>query len=63
MHNYQQALSQHLGRTEDTGHEQAISVAKKQQIENGSGTEDNGDSSHCSNASIRSNQEAGPSNK
>lgn len=36
---------------------------KKQQIENGSGAEDNGDSSHCSNASTHSNQEAGPSNK
>lgn len=36
---------------------------KKHQIENGSGAEDNGDSSHCSNASVHSNQEAGPSIK
>uniref|UniRef100_A0A2K6P0U5 E3 ubiquitin-protein ligase RING2 n=1 Tax=Rhinopithecus roxellana TaxID=61622 RepID=A0A2K6P0U5_RHIRO len=36
---------------------------KKQQIENGSGAEDNGDTSHCSNASTHSNQEAGPSNR
>uniref|UniRef100_A0A8C5LHH0 E3 ubiquitin-protein ligase RING2 n=1 Tax=Jaculus jaculus TaxID=51337 RepID=A0A8C5LHH0_JACJA len=34
---------------------------KKQRIENGSA--DNGDSSHCRNASTHSNQEAGPSNK
>lgn len=32
-------------------------------MENGSGAEDNVDSSHCSNASVHSNQEAGPSNK
>lgn len=32
-------------------------------MENGSGAEDNGDSSHCSNASVHSNQEAGPSIK
>uniref|UniRef100_A0A2K6C8I0 E3 ubiquitin-protein ligase RING2 n=1 Tax=Macaca nemestrina TaxID=9545 RepID=A0A2K6C8I0_MACNE len=36
---------------------------KKQQIENDSEAEDNGDTSHCSNASTHSNQEAGPSNK
>uniref|UniRef100_A0A4W5M451 RING-type E3 ubiquitin transferase n=1 Tax=Hucho hucho TaxID=62062 RepID=A0A4W5M451_9TELE len=36
---------------------------KKHQLENGSGVEDNGDSSHCSNASVHSNQEAGPSIK
>lgn len=32
-------------------------------MENGSGAEDNGDSSHCSNASTHSNPEAGPSTK
>ena len=37
------------------------SQGKKQQIENGA--KDNGDSSHCSNASTYCNQEAGPSNK
>lgn len=36
---------------------------RKHQAENGSGAEDNGDSSHCSNASTHSNQEAGPSQK
>ncbi|CAD7686221.1 unnamed protein product [Nyctereutes procyonoides] len=45
-----------------------ISKHKNQQAlhyyhENGSGTEDNGDSSHCSNASTHSIQEAGPGNK
>uniref|UniRef100_A0A3P8SNH3 E3 ubiquitin-protein ligase RING2 n=1 Tax=Amphiprion percula TaxID=161767 RepID=A0A3P8SNH3_AMPPE len=36
---------------------------KRHTVENGSGAEDNGDSSHCSNASVHSNQEAGPSIK
>lgn len=29
---------------------------KRHTVENGSGAEDNGDSSHCSNASVHSNQ-------
>ncbi|CAO2634528.1 E3 ubiquitin-protein ligase RING2 [Lemmus lemmus] len=36
---------------------------KKPRAENAKGAEDNGDSSHCPNASTHSNQEAGPSNK
>uniref|UniRef100_A0A2K5I9Z5 E3 ubiquitin-protein ligase RING2 n=1 Tax=Colobus angolensis palliatus TaxID=336983 RepID=A0A2K5I9Z5_COLAP len=41
----------------------SLQRGKKQQIGNGSGAEDNGDTSHCSNASTHSNQEAGPSNR
>ncbi|MBZ3891216.1 E3 ubiquitin-protein ligase RING2 [Sciurus carolinensis] len=37
--------------------------SKKQQIENDSGAEDNGESSHRSNASTQRNEEKGPSNK
>lgn len=36
---------------------------KKQQIENSSETEDNGNSLHCSNTSTHNNQEADPSNR
>lgn len=36
---------------------------KRHTVENGSGAEDNGDSSHCSNASVHSNQVCLPAGK
>uniref|UniRef100_A0A8C2V9G8 E3 ubiquitin-protein ligase RING2 n=1 Tax=Chinchilla lanigera TaxID=34839 RepID=A0A8C2V9G8_CHILA len=62
-HNNQQALSLSTEEGLKTQAMNRLQQSKKQQIENGSGAEDNGDSLHCSNASARSNQEAGPSNK
>ncbi|XP_067892573.1 E3 ubiquitin-protein ligase RING2 isoform X3 [Heterodontus francisci] len=62
-HHNQQALSHSI---EEGLKMQALNRAqrvRKHQAENGSGAEDNGDSSHCSNASTHSNQEAGPSQK
>ncbi|KAB1258562.1 E3 ubiquitin-protein ligase RING2 [Camelus dromedarius] len=62
-HNNQQALSHSIEEGLKIQAMNRLQRGKKQQIENGSGAEDNGDSSHCSNASTHSNQEAGPSNK
>ncbi|NXC19275.1 RING2 ligase, partial [Corythaeola cristata] len=62
LHN-QQALSSSIEEGLKIQAMNRLQRGKKQQIENGSGAEDNGDSSHCSNASTHSNQEAGPSNK
>ncbi|ETE64708.1 E3 ubiquitin-protein ligase RING2, partial [Ophiophagus hannah] len=62
-HNNQQALSHSIEEGLKIQALNRLQRGKKQQIENGSGAEDNGDSSHCSNASTHSNQEAGPSNK
>ncbi|XP_047393422.1 E3 ubiquitin-protein ligase RING2-like [Sciurus carolinensis] len=62
-HNNQQALSHSIEEGLKIQAMNRLQQGKKQQIENGSGAEDNGDSSHCSNASTYSNQEAGPSNK
>ncbi|EHH15724.1 hypothetical protein EGK_01854 [Macaca mulatta] len=62
-HNNQQALSHSIEEGLKIQAMNRLQRGKKQQTENGSGAEDNGDSSHCSNASTHSNQEAGPSNK
>ncbi|KAL6090897.1 hypothetical protein STEG23_035009, partial [Scotinomys teguina] len=62
-HNNQQALSHSIEEGLKIQAMNRLQRGKKQHIENGSGAEDNGDSSHCSNASTHSNQEAGPSNK
>ncbi|KAJ7411324.1 E3 ubiquitin-protein ligase RING2 [Willisornis vidua] len=62
-HNNQQALSHSIEEGLKIQAMNRLQRGKKQQIENGSGAEDNGDSSHCSNASTHSNQEAGPSTK
>ncbi|CAI5776502.1 E3 ubiquitin-protein ligase RING2 [Podarcis lilfordi] len=62
-HNNQQALSHSIEEGLKIQALNRLQRGKKQPIENGSGAEDNGDSSHCSNASTHSNQEAGPSNK
>uniref|UniRef100_A0A2K5ES38 E3 ubiquitin-protein ligase RING2 n=1 Tax=Aotus nancymaae TaxID=37293 RepID=A0A2K5ES38_AOTNA len=62
-HNNQQALSHSIEEGVKIQAMNRLQLSKKQQIENGSGAEDNGDSSQCSNASTHSNQEAGPSNK
>ncbi|MBZ3882190.1 E3 ubiquitin-protein ligase RING2 [Sciurus carolinensis] len=62
-HNNQQALSHSIEEGLKIQAMNRLQRGKKQQIENGSGAEDNGDSSHCSNASTHSNQKAGPSNK
>uniref|UniRef100_A0A673C256 E3 ubiquitin-protein ligase RING2 n=1 Tax=Sphaeramia orbicularis TaxID=375764 RepID=A0A673C256_9TELE len=61
-HNNQQALSHSI----EEGFAFVfvrLQRGKRHTVENGSGAEDNGDSSHCSNASVHSNQEAGPSIK
>lgn len=62
-HNNQQALSHSIEEGLKIQAMNRLQRGKKHQIENGSGAEDNGDSSHCSNASVHSNQEAGPSIK
>ncbi|KAI5099147.1 E3 ubiquitin-protein ligase RING2 [Silurus meridionalis] len=62
-HNNQQALSHSIEEGLKIQALNRLQRGKKHQIENGSGAEDNGDSSHCSNASVHSNQEAGPSIK
>ncbi|KAM4803957.1 E3 ubiquitin-protein ligase RING2-like [Urocitellus parryii] len=62
-HNNQQALSHSIEEALKIQAMNRLQRGKKQQIENGSGTEDNGDSSHYSNVSTHSNQEACPSNK
>ncbi|XP_075689556.1 E3 ubiquitin-protein ligase RING2 isoform X2 [Rhinoderma darwinii] len=62
-HNNQQALSHSIEEGLKIQAMNRLQRGKKQQVENGSGAEDNADSSHCSNASVHSNQEAGPSNK
>uniref|UniRef100_A0A8C9UZT2 E3 ubiquitin-protein ligase RING2 n=3 Tax=Scleropages formosus TaxID=113540 RepID=A0A8C9UZT2_SCLFO len=62
-HNNQQALSHSIEEGLKIQAMQRLQRGKKHQLENGSGAEDNGDSSHCSNASVHSNQEAGPSIK
>uniref|UniRef100_A0A8C2V732 E3 ubiquitin-protein ligase RING2 n=1 Tax=Chinchilla lanigera TaxID=34839 RepID=A0A8C2V732_CHILA len=62
-HNNQQALSHSTKEGLKIQAMNRLLRSKKQQVENGSGAEDNGDSSHYSNASTHSNQEAGPSNK
>ncbi|XP_051556610.1 E3 ubiquitin-protein ligase RING2-like isoform X1 [Myxocyprinus asiaticus] len=62
-HNNQQALSHSIEEGLKIQAINRLQRGKKHQIENGSGAEDNGDSSHCSNASVHSNQEAGPSIK
>ncbi|XP_066548152.1 E3 ubiquitin-protein ligase RING2 isoform X2 [Amia ocellicauda] len=62
-HNNQQALSHSIEEGLKIQALNRLPRGKKHQIENGSGAEDNGDSSHCSNASVHSNQEAGPSIK
>ncbi|XP_075473033.1 E3 ubiquitin-protein ligase RING2 isoform X3 [Ascaphus truei] len=62
-HNNQQALSHSIEEGLKIQALNRLQRGKKQQVDNGSGAEDNGDSSHCSNASVHSNQEAGPSNK
>uniref|UniRef100_A0A5F4WA73 E3 ubiquitin-protein ligase RING2 n=1 Tax=Callithrix jacchus TaxID=9483 RepID=A0A5F4WA73_CALJA len=56
-HDNQQALSHSIGEGLMIQGMNRLQRGKKQQIENGSGAEDNGDSSHCSNASTHSNQE------
>uniref|UniRef100_A0A2K5YBJ1 E3 ubiquitin-protein ligase RING2 n=1 Tax=Mandrillus leucophaeus TaxID=9568 RepID=A0A2K5YBJ1_MANLE len=62
-HNNQQALSHSIEEGLKIQAMNRLQRRKKQQIENGSEAEDNGDTSHCSNASTHSNHEAGPSNK
>ncbi|CDR15978.1 unnamed protein product, partial [Oncorhynchus mykiss] len=63
-HNNQQALSHSIEEGLKIQAMNRLQRGKKHQLENGSGLEDNGDSSHCSNASVHSNQqEAGPSIK
>uniref|UniRef100_A0A2K6P0T7 E3 ubiquitin-protein ligase RING2 n=1 Tax=Rhinopithecus roxellana TaxID=61622 RepID=A0A2K6P0T7_RHIRO len=62
-HNNQQAHSHSIEEGLKIQAMNRLQRGKKQQIENGSGAEDNGDTSHCSNASTHSNQEAGPSNR
>ncbi|XP_063796271.1 E3 ubiquitin-protein ligase RING2 isoform X1 [Pseudophryne corroboree] len=62
-HNNQQALSDSIEKGLKIQAINRLQRGKKQQVDNGSGAEDNADSSHCSNASVHSNQEAGPSNK
>ncbi|XP_045570346.1 E3 ubiquitin-protein ligase RING2 isoform X2 [Salmo salar] len=62
-HNNQQALSHSIEEGLKIQAKNRLQRGKKHQLENGSGAEDNGDSSHCSNASVHSNQEAGPSIK
>lgn len=55
-HNNQQALSHSIEEGLKIQAMNRLQRGKKQQIENGSGAEDNGDSSHCSNASTHSNR-------
>ncbi|KAJ3595368.1 hypothetical protein NHX12_004672 [Muraenolepis orangiensis] len=62
-HNNQQALSHSIEEGLKIQAMTRLQRGKKHTVENGSGAEDNGDSSHCSNASVHSNQEAGPSIK
>uniref|UniRef100_A0A672SX12 E3 ubiquitin-protein ligase RING2 n=1 Tax=Sinocyclocheilus grahami TaxID=75366 RepID=A0A672SX12_SINGR len=51
-HNNQQALSHSIEEGLKIQAMNRLQRGKKHQIENGSGAEDNGDSSHCSNASV-----------
>uniref|UniRef100_A0A3Q1B1V1 E3 ubiquitin-protein ligase RING2 n=1 Tax=Amphiprion ocellaris TaxID=80972 RepID=A0A3Q1B1V1_AMPOC len=62
-HNNQQALSHSIEEGLKIQAMTRLQRGKRHTVENGSGAEDNGDSSHCSNASVHSNQEAGPSIK
>ncbi|KAK7939990.1 hypothetical protein WMY93_003316 [Mugilogobius chulae] len=62
-HNNQQALSHSIEEGLKIQAMTRLQRGKRHAVENGSGAEDNGDSSHCSNASVHSNQEAGPSIK
>lgn len=62
-HNNQQALSHSIEEGLKIQAMTRLQRGKRHPVENGSGAEDNGDSSHCSNASVHSNQEAGPSIK
>ncbi|XP_034145606.1 E3 ubiquitin-protein ligase RING2 isoform X1 [Esox lucius] len=55
-HNNQQALSHSIEEGLKIQAMNRLQRGKKHQLENGSGAEDNGDSSHCSNASVHSNQ-------
>uniref|UniRef100_A0A8C7LBV5 RING-type E3 ubiquitin transferase n=1 Tax=Oncorhynchus kisutch TaxID=8019 RepID=A0A8C7LBV5_ONCKI len=53
-HNNQQALSHSIEEGLKIQAKNRLQRGKKHQLENGSGAEDNGDSSHCSNASVHS---------
>ncbi|KAJ8011015.1 hypothetical protein DPEC_G00053810 [Dallia pectoralis] len=55
-HNNQQALVDSIEQGLKIQAMNRLQRGKKHQLENGSGAEDNGDSSHCSNASVHSNQ-------
>ncbi|CAO2634529.1 E3 ubiquitin-protein ligase RING2 [Lemmus lemmus] len=62
-HDSQQALSHSNEAGLKIQATNRLQRGKKPRAENAKGAEDNGDSSHCPNASTHSNQEAGPSNK
>ncbi|MEQ2188569.1 E3 ubiquitin-protein ligase RING2, partial [Goodea atripinnis] len=55
-HNNQQALSHSIEEGLKIQAMTRLQRGKRHTVENGSGAEDNGDSSHCSNASVHSNQ-------
>ncbi|KAG7221006.1 hypothetical protein INR49_001724 [Caranx melampygus] len=58
-HNNQQALSHSIEEGLKIQAMTRLQRGKRHTVENGSGAEDNGDSSHCSNASVHSNQNGG----
>ncbi|KFO29193.1 E3 ubiquitin-protein ligase RING2 [Fukomys damarensis] len=62
-HNNQQELRHSTEKALKIQTVNRLQWGKKQQMENGRGPEDNGDSLHCSNESIHSNQDARPSSK
>ena len=59
-HNDQQALSHSTDEGLKILSMNRSLQGKKQHTENGTGAEDSGDSSYCSDASTHSDQEAGP---